>query len=85
MPDADCCEITLAGDVDDSFAVRTLAGDVDRNGQVTPADQQAVHPHFGEAAEQANCGLDINGSGLITLADCSQIKPYLGNEAPACP
>jgi hypothetical protein len=85
LPDVDCCEITLTGDVDDSFAVRTLAGDVDRNGQVTTGDASIIKPHFGDTPTDADAEFDYDLSGLITTADFSQVKPKFGNAAPGCP
>jgi hypothetical protein len=85
LPDEDCCTVTLSGDVEDSFAVRTLAGDVDRNGTVSTGDASIVKPHFGDPADADNAEFDFDCSGLITTGDFSQVKPRFGNTAPACP
>ena len=85
LPDADCCTVTLSGDVEDSFTVRMLAGDVDRDGAVSTGDASIVKPHFGEAVSVDNMLYDYNCSGLVTTADFSEIKPNFGNEVASCP
>jgi hypothetical protein len=85
LPDGDCCTITLSGEVEDSFAVRTLAGDLDRSGLVTTADASVVKPHLGNPATAENAVFDYDCSGMISTADFSQVKPNFGHAAPACP
>jgi hypothetical protein len=85
LPDQDCCEISLTGDAIDSFSVRTLAGDIDRNGSVTTGDASIIKPHFGETAAVAGAEFDFDVSGTVTTSDFSVVKPLFGNTAPACP
>ena len=49
LPDQDCCEITLTGDVVDSLWVRTLEGDVNRDGFTNTTDAGAVKLRFSQA------------------------------------
>ena len=51
LPDEDCCEITLSGDVNDTFKVRILRGDLNRDGITSSADASIIKPHFGEPAD----------------------------------
>jgi predicted outer membrane repeat protein len=85
LPDVDCCQITMTGDVDECFTVRPLAGDTDRSGVVSTADVSVIKPHFGETADADNAEFDFDCDGLITMADFSQIKPLFGHSAPGCP
>ena len=85
LPDEDCCTITLSGEVEDTFAVRTLAGDVDRDGAVSTGDASVVKPHFGEPADADNAEFDFDCNGLVSTSDFSTIKPNFGHQAPACP
>ncbi len=85
LPNESCCTITLSGDANDSFEVRTVAGDVTRGGTVTTADALGLKLYFGQVADEGNCGFDYNVSGSITTADYLQLKLRYGNSAPACP
>jgi hypothetical protein len=85
LPDQNCCEITLGGDADGTYAVQTLAGDVNLSGDVTTADALLIKPHFGATAGAGTCQFDFNCSGTITTADYSLIKLYFGNLPAACP
>ena len=85
LPDQNCCEITFSGDVEDSYQVRTLAGDLNRGGTVTTADVLQTKIHFGQVADQANCMFDYDVSGSITTADYLQPKVNFGHSAPTCP
>ena len=84
LPDADCCTVELSGDASGSVTVRTLAGDVNRDGQVTTADASLVKPHFQETVNDTNFLFDFNGDGLITTSDYALIKPLFQHTAPAC-
>ena len=92
LPDEDCCEVSVSGVVTTTGAgvagsqkVRTLAGDVDRNGQVTTADTSLIKPHFQEPVDATTCRWDFNVDGVITTADSSLIKPLYQHVAPDCP
>jgi hypothetical protein len=85
LPDQNCCEISLSGDVAGTYAVQTLAGDVNLDGSVTTADALQIKVYFGQGADAANCEFDFNCSGDISTADSLQIKLSFGNEAAACP
>jgi hypothetical protein len=85
LPDQNCCEVSLTGDAVDSFHVRTLAGDIDRNGTVTTGDASIIKPHFGEPAASAGAVFDFDCSGTVSTSDFSVVKPRFGHTAPACP
>jgi hypothetical protein len=85
LPDQDCCEVSLTGDATDSFHVRTLSGDIDRNGTVTTGDASIIKPHFGETAAIAGAVFDFDCSGTVSTSDFSVVKPLFGNTAPDCP
>ena len=82
LPDIDVCTITLSGDADDSFLVRTLAGDIDLSKGVTGGDALIIKPHLGEFTDSSNFVFDFDASGTITGADYSLIKPRLENISP---
>ena len=84
-PDEDCCTITLGGDVADTFPVRTLRGDINRDGVVSTADASIIKPKFGQIPSSATAAFDYNVDGIISTADFSQVKPRFGNAAPSCP
>jgi hypothetical protein len=84
LADQDCCTVTLSGEVEDEFVVRTLAGDVDRDGTVSTADASVVKPHFGEPADAGNAQYDYDCNGAVTTGDFSVIKPLFGHEL-TCP
>jgi hypothetical protein len=84
LPDQDCCTITLTGGVEGGFQVRTLAGDINRDGKVTTGDMSIIKPHFREYTDEDNVLYDFNCDGVITTSDFSQIKPLLQHTAPAC-
>jgi hypothetical protein len=85
LPDEDCCEVVLTGDVQDSYQVRTLAGDTNLSGTVTSADALQMKVYFDQSADAGNFEFDFNCSGDISPADYLQIKVYFGNEAALCP
>jgi hypothetical protein len=85
LPNQDCCEITLSGDVSDSFAVRTVRGDVNRNGDANTTDASQLKLLFGETAYWAGAQYDYNTDGMVNTTDFSQVKLTFGQSAPACP
>ena len=84
LPDQDCCTVTLTGDVQDSFQVRTLKGDLDRNGTVTTGDASQARFYFGQTAAQAGCQWDLDQNGDITTGDFSQLRFFFNRTAPDC-
>ena len=85
LPDEDCCTVTLTGDLHDSFDVRRLRGDMNRDGIVSTADASIIKPKFGQVPTVVGAELDYNVDGIISTADFSQVKPLFGNSATACP
>ena len=85
LPDADCCQITLGGDAVGTVSVRTLRGDVDRDGVVTGDDLEALRGHFGADPAVEGPQFDFNQDGQINSTDFSRVKLFLGNQAPVCP
>ena len=92
LPNQDCCEVTLGGMLSadgqpfqGSMPVRTLEGDLNRDGSTNTTDASQVKLRFGQTATEANCEWDFNVSGAINTTDYSQIKLRFGNAAPQCP
>ncbi len=92
LPDQDCCEISLSGvatmtgvPIRDVRNIRTLAGDMTRDGQVTTADPLSIKLSFGQPIDASNFLLDFNESGAVTTGDYLQLGLYFGHSAPACP
>ncbi|MFQ5489863.1 MAG: PQQ-dependent sugar dehydrogenase [Phycisphaerae bacterium] len=85
LPDLDCCTVTLSGDAQDHIQVRTLRGDVDRNGSVTTGDASQVRFFFNQTAAAAGPQWDFDSSGTVTTGDFSQIRFFFNNVAPLCP
>ena len=85
LPDQDCCGMTLTGDAVDGLWVRTLEGDVNRDGFTNTTDASQVKLRFGQTPTNANCEWDFNVDGEINTTDASQVKLRFGFTAPACP
>ena len=85
LPNQNCCQITLSGDADASFAVRTLAGDASRSGEVDTTDASQTKLRFGATLDAGNAMFDYNCSGSIDTTDFSQIKLHFDSVAPPCP
>jgi len=92
LPDQDCCWITFGGMTSayghpaaTGFAVRTLAGDVDRSGTVSSVDASSIKPRFGAKTGDTSFLYDLDASGTISSVDASFIKPRFGHTAPTCP
>ncbi len=85
LPDQDCCEVTLTGDIEGFVQVQPLRGDANRNSATTTADALVTKLRFGQDAATAGPEFDFNCSGTVTVADYLQVKLYFGNAAPACP
>jgi hypothetical protein len=67
------------------LVVRTLSGDVNRDGLVTTSDVALIKPHFQETVDANTFLFDFNADGAISTADASLIKPAFQNAAPSCP
>jgi hypothetical protein len=85
LPDKDCCKIELSGEVNDTFYVRTLVGDVNRDGGVSSADAASVKARLGQLISSATFQYDVNTDGSISSADFASVKARLGSVAPPCP
>ena len=85
LPDRDCCEIVLTGDVAANLWVRTLRGDVNRGGSTDTTDAAQIKLRFGQDAAVAGAQWDYNTSGEVNTTDYSQIKLVFGATAPECP
>ncbi len=83
LPDQDACTITL--DTGCSVCVRTLAGDIDRNGIVSTGDASIIKPHFGQSATVAGAEFDFDQNDIVSTGDASIVKPRFGHTAPSCP
>ncbi len=85
LPDQDCCTISLTGDIEGSVTVRTLSGDIDRNGIVSTGDASIIKPNFGATLDATNFVHDYDANGVISTGDASTVKPNFGNTGPDCP
>ena len=86
LPNNDCCAITLGGkDMDDTWWVAGLLGDVDRNLDVNSLDYSSVKLRLGLAPDASTAQYDVNGDGDITSLDYSSIKLNIGATLPSCP
>jgi hypothetical protein len=67
------------------FQFNALPGDVDRNGVVELADQQAVFSRVFNSLGMAEYldAVDIDGNGKITVADLVRVRNRLGESLPA--
>ena len=73
------------GRIHDSFDVRTLRGDINRDGVVSTADASIIKPRFGQLPGVVGAEFDYNVDGIVSTADFSQVKPLFGNATPVCP
>lgn len=92
LPDQDCCTIAMPGittargaSVTARAKVRTLRGDVDRNGLASMADASQIKPKYGKPTGAANFIFDFNASGRVGYDDFAAVIPTFGDTAPACP
>jgi hypothetical protein len=85
FPDQDCCEVRLYGAVRDWHYVATLAGDVDRDGEVLTPDASKVKSRFQDPVDGTNFVYDVDADGEILTVDASKVKSRFQNAAPACP
>jgi hypothetical protein len=92
LPDQDCCTITLPGvttaagfPITASASVRTLRGDVNRNGLASTADASRIKPYYGKRASAANFVFDYDTDGRMTKSDFAAVIPAFGHAAPTCP
>ncbi len=85
LPEQDCCEITLTGDVEDSYQVRTLAGDMNLDGQTNSVDASQARLRFGSQADVSNATYDANADGVISAVDNAQVRLRFGAQAATCP
>ncbi|MCP4250572.1 MAG: S8 family serine peptidase [bacterium] len=85
IPDRQCCRIQLTGDVDASFEVHTLAGDVDQNGAVNASDKFRVKGDIGEPLNSLKFVHDVNLSGAINATDKNMTKGWIGHLVVDCP
>ncbi len=83
LPDQDACTITL--DCGASVCVRTLQGDIDRNGIVSTGDASIIKPHFGQTAATAGAQFDFDQNDIVSTGDASIVKPRFGHSIPPCP
>jgi hypothetical protein len=68
-----------------TFTVRTLAGDVSRDGEVTVSDKSLIKPKIGQTVDPTNFYFDVSCDGEISVSDAALVKPKIGNAAPPCP
>jgi hypothetical protein len=85
LPDQTCCTIVFGGSGFGVRKIRSLAGDVGRDGEVTVSDKALIKPKIGEPLDSDNFYLDVNCDGEIKVSDMALVKPKIGNTAPECP
>ena len=85
LPDQDCCTIILAGDCTDRFKVRTLKGDINRDGGVSTSDAALIKAQYQKPVTTTNFLFDYTNDGQISTSDASLIKALYQHQAPACP
>ncbi|MCP4251139.1 MAG: hypothetical protein GY778_29225 [bacterium] len=84
--DQECCTITLTGDVEDTFELRPLRGDVNFSGIVNATDKNLVKGKIGHPIDQGdNFIYDVNMSGTINATDKNLVKGWIGGNAGTCP
>ncbi|MFQ5490642.1 MAG: hypothetical protein ACE5GE_07965, partial [Phycisphaerae bacterium] len=84
LPDETACVITL--DCGAQTCIRTLRGDVDRNGRVTTGDASQVRFWFNQCPPfPVPPEFDVDQLNCVTTGDFSQIRFFFNNVAPACP
>jgi hypothetical protein len=74
LPDVDCCTVGLTGDSDDSFVIRTLSGDINRDGQVIIGDASSIKVRYQQPVGEGNFIYDYNCDNQITTGDFYAIK-----------
>ena len=66
------------------FPVRSLVGDVTRDGYVSQTDVDEVDLYLGQAVNSQNFHCDIDGDGTVDSVDSIQVQNRLGNEVAKC-
>ncbi len=84
LPDQDCCTITLSGDAVDEFVIRTLQGDLNRDGVVSTGDASRIKARFGNELSQSNISYDFNQDGAIDAVDQTSVIVRFGRTAAVC-
>ncbi|MHC4091069.1 MAG: hypothetical protein ACYSVY_12490 [Planctomycetota bacterium] len=86
LPDQTCCTVSLEDCATSvSRKIRSLAGDVSREGEVTVSDSALIKPQVGHPLDADNFYYDVSGEGEITVSDKALVKPKVGHLAPVCP
>ena len=85
LPDQDACTITLTGEVEDSFCVRTLECDVDFDGQVLTVDASKIKSRFQDPIDGTNFWYDVDCDNQIITVDASKVKSRFQHTCPPCP
>ncbi|MHC4064527.1 MAG: dockerin type I domain-containing protein [Planctomycetota bacterium] len=93
LADQDCFTVDLTGItstdgadlLNPTFTVRTLAGDVSRDGEVTVSDKSLIKPKIGQPVDSQNFYFDVSCDGEISVSDKALVKPKIGNTALPCP
>ena len=93
LSDVHCWTVDLAGmesaegvEIEEStYSFVSLAGDADRNKDVTSLDYSAVKLYLGLPVTESNAHVDVNADGDITSLDYSTIKLRLANSATCTP
>ncbi|MCH7813481.1 MAG: hypothetical protein IID40_05615, partial [Planctomycetes bacterium] len=70
---------------EDSYAVRTLAGDVNGSGVVNATDKNLVKGKINRALDNGDFVNDVNASGVINATDKNLTKGWIGHTAALCP
>jgi hypothetical protein len=65
--------------------VRTLVGDVDRDGEVLTTDASRIKSRLQDPVSEGNFWYDVDWDGRIITVDASKVKSRFQNTVPSCP
>ncbi|MCP4246547.1 MAG: hypothetical protein GY778_05820 [bacterium] len=85
LSDENCCTVTLTGDVEASFQIRILAGDVNFSGRVNATDKNLVKGEMDDPFGANNFFCDVDATGAINATDKNLVKGWIDALSPDCP
>jgi len=92
LPDQYCYKINVQGMKTASdfmvsngvFPIRSLVGDVTRDGYVSQADVNEVNLYLGQSVNAQNAHCDIDRNGYVDTTDRDQVQARMGNSVAQC-
>jgi hypothetical protein len=86
LPDQDCSMLVVTSDsFEETVFIRTLAGDINRDGMVTTTDSAVIKPHIPAVVDETNFFYDYSTDGRVPVSDFSEIKSNYRHAVPSCP